>query len=69
MELTKTGKTQSDVLIVSGVFTYAVKATQELSEIVKQQQKQIDDQNQKIDKLIMCDFLCLVLLIWLISSL
>ena len=34
------------------VFTYAVKAIQELSDIVKQQQEQIDTQKQQIDRLI-----------------
>ena len=34
------------------VFTYAVKAIQELSDIVKQQQAQIDTQKQQIDRLI-----------------
>ncbi|MFM7987834.1 MAG: tail fiber domain-containing protein, partial [Candidatus Fonsibacter sp.] len=36
----------------NAVFTYAVKAIQELHEIVKQQQIQIDLQKQQIDKLI-----------------
>ena len=34
------------------VFTYAVKAIQELSDIVKQQQIQIDLQQQQINKLL-----------------
>ncbi|MFM7982065.1 MAG: hypothetical protein ACKPKO_22375, partial [Candidatus Fonsibacter sp.] len=36
----------------NAVFTYAIKAIQELHEIVKQQQIQIDPQKQNIDKLI-----------------
>ena len=33
------------------IFTHAVKAIQELSDIVKQQQEQIDAQKQQIDRL------------------
>ncbi|MFM7984693.1 MAG: hypothetical protein ACKPKO_35760 [Candidatus Fonsibacter sp.] len=36
----------------NAIFTYAVKAIQELSDIVKQQQIQIDAQKQQIDRLI-----------------
>ncbi|MFM6891464.1 MAG: hypothetical protein ACKPJ9_17650, partial [Dolichospermum sp.] len=36
----------------NAIFTYVVKAVQELHEIVKQQQTQIDSHKQQIDKLI-----------------
>ena len=46
------GKRPSDVLSFNIVFTYAVKAVQELHQLVKQQQSQIDAQPQQIDRLI-----------------
>ena len=46
------GKESVRALNYNAVFTYAVKAIQELHEIVKQQQIQIDAHKQNIDKLI-----------------
>ena len=51
----------------NAVFTYAVKAIQELDQVVQQQQTQIDAQTQQIDRLILfilsdCFlFMCLLL--------
>ncbi|MFM7980342.1 MAG: hypothetical protein ACKPKO_13600 [Candidatus Fonsibacter sp.] len=46
------GKESIRGLNYNAIFTYVVKAIQELHEIVKQQQIQIDSQKQQIDKLI-----------------
>ena len=46
------GKESIRGLNYNAIFAYAVKAIQELHEIVKQQQIQIDAQTQHIDKLI-----------------
>ncbi|MFM7984131.1 MAG: tail fiber domain-containing protein, partial [Candidatus Fonsibacter sp.] len=46
------GKESVRALNYNAIFTYAVKAIQELSDIVKQQQIQIDAQKQQMDKLI-----------------
>ena len=51
-ELGEDGKKTIKGLNYNIVFTYAVKAIQELSDIVKQQQEQIDAQKQQIDRLI-----------------
>ena len=40
-------------LSYNAVFTYAVKAIQELDQVVQQQQTQIDAQTQQIDRLIL----------------
>ena len=46
------GKETVRALNYNAIFTYAAKAIQELSDIVKQQQEQIDAQTQQIDRLI-----------------
>ncbi|MFM7978410.1 MAG: hypothetical protein ACKPKO_03760, partial [Candidatus Fonsibacter sp.] len=46
------GKESVRALNYNAIFSYAVKAIQELSDIVKQQQIQIDAQKQQMDKLI-----------------
>ena len=51
-EIGEDGKESLRGINYNAVFTYAVKAIQELHEIVKQQQIQIDSQKQQIDKLI-----------------
>ena len=51
-EIGEDGKDTIRGLNYNIVFTYAVKAIQELSDIVKQQQEQIDAQKQQIDRLI-----------------
>ena len=51
-EIGEDGKETLRCLNYNIVFTYAVKAIQELSDIVKQQQEQIDTQKQHIDRLV-----------------
>ena len=51
-EIGEYGKETMKCLNYNIVFTYAVKAIQELSDIVKKQQEQIDAQKQQIDRLI-----------------
>ena len=51
-EIGEHGKESIRGLNYNIVFTYAVKAIQELSDIVKQQQEQIDARKQQIDRLI-----------------
>ena len=52
VEIGEDGKEAIRGLNYNIVFTYAVKAIQELSDIVKQQQEHIDAQKQQIDRLI-----------------
>ena len=51
-KLEKMGKRPSDILSFNIVFTYAIKAVQELHQLVKQRQAQIDAQPQQIDRAI-----------------
>ena len=51
-EIGEDGKETVRCLNYNIVFTYAVKAIEELSDIVKQQQEQIDAQERQIDRLI-----------------
>ncbi|MFM7989193.1 MAG: hypothetical protein ACKPKO_58755 [Candidatus Fonsibacter sp.] len=51
-EIGEDGKESLRGINYNAVFTYAVKAIQDLHEIVKLQQIQIDTQKQQIDKLI-----------------
>ena len=51
-EVGEDGNETIRALNYNAIFSYAVKAIQELSDIVKQQQMQIDAQKQQIDRLI-----------------
>ena len=51
-EVGEDGKETIRCLNKNAVFAYAVSASQELHQVVKQQQMQIDEQKQQIDRLI-----------------